>query len=1404
MDLQLRPALAPISDVSAFAMNAPGSQWDQLAEKHWLKAVPRKARPDAIKEIWTALENDNFQGQTLAYLESLQIFERLLWTTYSEEASNQQVLLVAIFFNAKQTANLESWRVFADRPDDFASLFSRTLSLCLDGSLSTLSRLALLNFVIGAFQSLEKDYVRKECAPLVSISIWHNLHSEEARTRAIEKDAARKKAWKAAQKRFDAANAQGQARTKFERSWLFSMALDFLMRTNSVTSSESAETTYCERFLELLCDLTSQLPTRRYTNVLIKDLNLLAVLRQSKLYQKADNSLLRDLASLLSHFQSFAIDDADTGTDSNVTQKVHREALAHLQRVAFKNFEEKLKVLTLSNYGSIDQRSELEQSLASLSDAELAELPKLLGFRTSYPSNASIPVGRALWLQVLLDAYERPQDFRSVVSQLSISPTEQSIYDVRYMQHDTYDGGKPLALPKLNVQYLSLSDFMWRSFQLHQAESFYSIRKDLEGIVRRMKPKAGRDQGSAAFDGFSKMAMPIDKPAIIDVTPPKVGTSYPGSVRCEVIIDVSRLTESMRAEWDASKPRDTVFLISVRPPGEPNGITLSKKASPSSEAGIDTLRTAEVVQILDENNKPLRETTNGYLSRSQKRHLLLDLDPVAFQADKDRGKTDVYTKLNVIARRQGRENNFKPLLETVQKLVHSQETLPDWLQEVFLGYGDARSASYTSLENRISSIDFLDTFMDWEHLKGSFPDKELEGESVDATTFTPPYVLETVSKSSSAPPSNPKKRRREQLDDEDEASKGHLRVKTYRPKNTGPYPVDVPKKNVIRFTPKQVEAIVSGTQPGLSVVVGPPGTGKTDVATQIINLLYHNFPSERILLVAHSNQALNQLFQKIIALDIDPRHLLRLGHGEEELDTSASYGKAGRVESFLEQRQSYLAEVSRLANSIGVEGAHGTTCETADYFNQVYIKPAWTRFWEAANSSSASRDTIVAAFPFHAFFSNAPVPDLFPTSVSVEEARSIASGCEHHLNHLFASLASIRPFEILRHPRDQANHLLVSEARIIAMTSTHASINRASIADLGFHFSSLVMEEAAQITELESYIPLALQQPTSALKRLILLGDHLQNAPITTSPALRQYSNLAQSLFQRLVRLGVPAITLDAQGRCRPSLARLFQWRYPSLRNLSTTSSLPEFQHANAGLKYDFQFLNVDEYNGQGEREPTAHFIQNLGEAEYAVALYQYMRLLGYPANKIAVLTTYAGQRALIQDVLQHRCKGNRLFGMPKNVSTVDRYQGEENDFIILSLVRTKSVGYLRDVRRITVAFSRARLGLYVLGRQELWEQCLELKPTMDVLLERPSKLEVVTGEMYPTQRTVDAEVQGTEIEGVEHLGQYVFEMTQAKVKALGGHVLAEEKTAGEQQNDVVDGEVEGEGEEDPLHEQVL
>jgi intron-binding protein aquarius len=73
----------------------------------------------------------------------------------------------------------------------------------------------------------------------------------------------------------------------------------------------------------------------------------------------------------------------------------------------------------------------------------------------------------------------------------------------------------------------------------------------------------------------------------------------------------------------------------------------------------------------------------------------------------------------------------------------------------------------------------------------------------------------------------------------------------------------------------------------------------------------------------------------------------------------------------------------------------------------------------------------------------------------------------------------------------------------------------------------------------------------------------------------------------------------------------LYSWRYNGLADLPNVTTHAEFLQANAGMTYDYQFINVGPYHGQGETEPVPYFYQNLGEAEYVVSLYQFMRLIG-------------------------------------------------------------------------------------------------------------------------------------------------------------------------------------------------
>jgi intron-binding protein aquarius len=469
----------------------------------------------------------------------------------------------------------------------------------------------------------------------------------------------------------------------------------------------------------------------------------------------------------------------------------------------------------------------------------------------------------------------------------------------------------------------------------------------------------------------------------------------------------------------------------------------------------------------------------------------------------------------------------------------------------------------------------------------------------------------------------------------------------------------------------------------------------------------------------------------------------------------------------LTRRLELLVKVERLAQALEVAADVGYTCETAEYFFHSHVLARWEAFVSAANKRQAEGAAPVALlFPFSDYFADVP-PPLF-RGASFEADMAVARGCFNHLRTMFTELDECRAFEILRSSYDRGNFLLTKHAKVIAMTCTHAAIKRRDLLSLGFQYDTLVMEEAAQVMEVETFIPMVLQAPDAAtgrsrLKRIVLIGDHHQLPPVVKNAAFQKYSRLDQSLFARFVRLGVPAIQLDRQGRARASMADLYRWRYTSLRDLPAVASGAKFQLANPGFAHPFQFVDVGDLNDVGESSPMPYYIQNLAEAEYVVATFMYMRLQGIAASRISIITTYNGQKDLIADVVAQRCSWSPLYGTPAKIATTDKFQGQQNDFILLSLVRTKAVGHLRDVRRLVVAMSRARLGLYVFGRRELFEPCVELRPTFSRLLALPDRLTLLPAERHPTSRAVDdVPSEGARVVGgLAEMGELVVALTE-------------------------------------------
>jgi intron-binding protein aquarius len=87
-----------------------------------------------------------------------------------------------------------------------------------------------------------------------------------------------------------------------------------------------------------------------------------------------------------------------------------------------------------------------------------------------------------------------------------------------------------------------------------------------------------------------------------------------------------------------------------------------------------------------------------------------------------------------------------------------------------------------------------------------------------------------------------------------------------------------------------------------------------------------------------------------------------------------------------------------------------------------------------------------------------------------------------HATHV--CLQECRAFELLRGQADRVNYLVTKHAKVVAMTCTHAALKRREFLELGFRYDTLVMEESAQILEIETLLPMLLQKPQDGHNRL--------------------------------------------------------------------------------------------------------------------------------------------------------------------------------------------------------------------------------------------------------------------------------------------------------------------------------
>ena len=400
----------------------------------------------------------------------------------------------------------------------------------------------------------------------------------------------------------------------------------------------------------------------------------------------------------------------------------------------------------------------------------------------------------------------------------------------------------------------------------------------------------------------------------------------------------------------------------------------------------------------------------------------------------------------------------------------------------------------------------------------------------------------------------------------------------------------------------------------VSVVHGPPGTGKT---TTLVEAIYETLMREnQVLVCAQSNMAVDWISERLVDRGIN---VLRIGNPTRVNDKMLGFTYERRFE------------------------AH------SDY------------------------------------------PQLWAIRKSIREMRQHRKRGDDHFHQKIDRLkARATELEI------RINAELFGEARVIACTL----VSSASRLLQGMKFATLFIDEAAQALEAACWIPIR------KASRVILAGDHCQLPPTIKSLAA-MHGGLDKTLMERIVENKPEVVTLlKMQYRMNDDIMRFSSDYFYH----GEVESAPEVKHRGI-LDYDdaFEWIDTADIDAREEFIGETFGRINKAEAELTLAVLQhYFEKIGKQRIMderidVGIISPY---RAQVQ-YLRHLIKKQSFFKPYRHllsVNTVDGFQGQERDVIMISLVRANEegqIGFLRDLRRMNVAITRARMKLIILGNTE-------------------------------------------------------------------------------------------------------
>ena len=248
------------------------------------------------------------------------------------------------------------------------------------------------------------------------------------------------------------------------------------------------------------------------------------------------------------------------------------------------------------------------------------------------------------------------------------------------------------------------------------------------------------------------------------------------------------------------------------------------------------------------------------------------------------------------------------------------------------------------------------------------------------------------------------------------------------------------------------------------------------------------------------------------------------------------------------------------------------------------------------------------------------------------------------------------------------------------------------------NFSFVLLDECSQQTEPSSLIPISF-----GCKRLICCGDPLQLPPTLTK---NSPNGLGRPLFSRLSNEYKPTM-LSIQYRCHPfisNICNLLFYKNKIINGINEFDRQPLFGIPTLSI---FDLSNSIEILKNNS-------VCNTSESITTILLTKYLLKIGINPKEIGIISFYKSQVEIIKEGLINE-KNKPIV----DISTVDAFQGDERDFIIISTTRTQKTNFLESNERINVAISRAKRHLIFITNfkalisSEIWSNIFSfcLKP---------------------------------------------------------------------------------------------